>query len=207
MLLAGPISHTSTQYIDFVDFFFFTFQWICLPIILLILVGVELPLHVVVTILECCVTFSGVKLSIRSFVLFINVLLCSISLRRINFADKTMADRVSRKHMGKRFRLSSEVRATLQRKHDRWTPYCAYSRVEKEVGVFRAICQIILSFFKMPPKTDEGEVGCNGRAVKMFADLIKRSFRDDDFVSRKCTTFNVVLFFFYYRIIRFLLMV
>ena len=57
MLLAGPISHTSTQ-------------WICLPIILLILVGVELPLCVVVTILECCVTFSGVKLSIRSFVLF-----------------------------------------------------------------------------------------------------------------------------------------
>ena len=63
MLLAGPISHTSTQYIDFVDF-------LHLPIILLILVGVELPLHVVVTILECCVTFSGVKLSIRSFVLF-----------------------------------------------------------------------------------------------------------------------------------------
>ena len=75
MLLAGPISHTSTQYIDFVHFF--TFQWICLPIILLILVGVELPLRVVVTILECCVTFSGVKLSIRSFVLFIYILMFS----------------------------------------------------------------------------------------------------------------------------------
>ena len=50
----------------------FTFQSICLPIILLILVGVELPLRVVVTILECCVTFSGVKLSIRSFVLLSN---------------------------------------------------------------------------------------------------------------------------------------
>ena len=36
--------------------------------------GVELPLRVVVTILECCVTFSGVKLSIRSFVLFIGVI-------------------------------------------------------------------------------------------------------------------------------------
>ena len=35
--------------------------------------GVELPLRVVVTILECCVTFSGVKLSIRSFVLFLLV--------------------------------------------------------------------------------------------------------------------------------------
>ena len=33
--------------------------------------GVELPLRVVVTILECCVTFSGVKLSIRSFVLYL----------------------------------------------------------------------------------------------------------------------------------------
>ena len=69
MLLTGPISHTSTQYIDFVDFLHF--NWICLPIILLILVGVELLLHVVVTILECCVTFSGVKLSIRSFVLLL----------------------------------------------------------------------------------------------------------------------------------------
>ena len=108
--------------------------------------------------------------------------------------------------MGKRFRLSTEVRATLQRKHDRWTPYRAYSRVEKEVGVFRAICQIILSFFRMPPKAEEGKMGCNGRAVKMFSDLIKRSFRDDDFVSRKCTTFNVVRFF-HCHIIRFLLMV
>ena len=71
MLLAGPISHTSTQYTDFVDFS--TFQWICLPITLLILVGVELPVCSCQSILECCVTFSGVKLSsIRSFVLLPN---------------------------------------------------------------------------------------------------------------------------------------
>ena len=43
MLLAGLISHTSTQSIDFVDFLNFTS-------ILLILVGVELPLCVVVTL-------------------------------------------------------------------------------------------------------------------------------------------------------------
>ena len=35
MLMAGPVSHTATLYIDFVDFF--TFHWICLPFILLIL--------------------------------------------------------------------------------------------------------------------------------------------------------------------------
>ena len=46
---------------------------------LLILVGVELPLRVVVTILECCVTFSGVKLSIRWFVLS----LCQIDLEKL----------------------------------------------------------------------------------------------------------------------------
>ena len=69
MLLAGPISHTSTQYIGFVDFL--TFHWICRPFILLILVGVELPLCIVVTLSynAVCVLFSGVKLSIRSFVL------------------------------------------------------------------------------------------------------------------------------------------
>ena len=74
MLLAGPISHTSTQYIDFVDFYismdlstnYFAHFY---------LVGV-----VVVPILECCVTFSGVKLSIRSFVFisgYMSILECS----------------------------------------------------------------------------------------------------------------------------------
>ena len=42
----GPIFHTSTQYIDFVD----VLHWICLPFILLILVGIDLPLCVVVTL-------------------------------------------------------------------------------------------------------------------------------------------------------------
>ena len=115
-----------------------------------------------------------------------------------------MADRVARKDMGKRFRLSTEVHATLQRKHDCWTPYCAYSRVEKELSAFRALCKMIISFFQMPA-TENDEVDCNGRAVKMFADLIERSLRDEDFVARKCMTFNVVLFLYY--CIRFLLMV
>ena len=48
MLLAGPISHTSTQYTDFVDFLHFNGS--VYQFILLILVGVELPLCVVVTL-------------------------------------------------------------------------------------------------------------------------------------------------------------
>ena len=49
MLLAAPISHTSTQH-RFCRFFIF--HWICLPSILLILVGVELSLCVVVTLFQ-----------------------------------------------------------------------------------------------------------------------------------------------------------
>ena len=44
----------------------------CLQFILLFLVGVELPLCVIVT--QCCVMFSGVKLNIRSFNLFVPTL-------------------------------------------------------------------------------------------------------------------------------------
>ena len=101
---------------------------------------------------------------------------------------------------GKHFRLSTEVRATLKRKHDRWMPYRAYSRVGKDLGVFRALCKLILSFFQdnSTAVTKNDEVGCNGKAVKMFSEMIKHSLRDDDFVSRKCMTFNVVLF--HYRI-------
>ena len=68
MLLAGPISHTSTQYIDFVDFLYFTgfvyhlfcsFSG-CFP-------SVVCSCH---SIPECCAMFSGVKLSMGSFVFF-----------------------------------------------------------------------------------------------------------------------------------------
>ena len=66
MLLAGPISHTSTQYIDFVEIL--SISLVCLLYILPNLVGVEvLFMYSCHTILECYNLFSGVKLSIRSF--------------------------------------------------------------------------------------------------------------------------------------------
>ena len=48
MLLAGPISHTSTQYMDFVETFNISLD--LSTTYLLILVGVELPLCKVVTL-------------------------------------------------------------------------------------------------------------------------------------------------------------
>ena len=55
------------------------------------LVGVELPLRVVVTILECCVTFPGVKLSIRSFALLLllsSLILILVSSQTFQFPIK-----------------------------------------------------------------------------------------------------------------------
>ena len=129
-----------------------------------------------------------------------------VSLLHLHFKSyiarqtSSIMDRVARKDMkqGKRFRLSTEVRATLKRKHDRWMPYHAYSRVSKDLSVFRALLQLILSFFQDNSTAVTEEVGCNGKAVKMFSEMIKHSLRDDDFVSRKCMMFNVVLF--HYRI-------
>ena len=57
--------------------------------------------------------------------------------------------RIPRKDMDKKcFRLSTEVRATLQRKYDRWTPVSAFNRVSKELSVLHALSGLLLTFFK-----------------------------------------------------------
>ena len=48
MLLAGPISHNSID--TWISSEFSMFHWICLLFILLLLVGVELPLCIFVTL-------------------------------------------------------------------------------------------------------------------------------------------------------------
>ena len=68
--LAGSTSHTSIQYIDFVEILMF--YWICLLFILFILVDVKVASfayssYMCYSILECYNLFSGVKLSVRSF--------------------------------------------------------------------------------------------------------------------------------------------
>ena len=103
-------------------------------------------------------------------------------------------NRVARKEMKakSRFRLSTKVRATLQRKHDKWTPYRALSRVSKEIQAFQSMCLLILSFFKGKADDDEGssdDVACDGRSIRMVSDMIRSSLRDEDFISGK--------FFFY----------
>ena len=61
-----------------------------------------------------------------------------------------MEEHIARKEVLKkpRFRLSTEVRATLERKYDRWRPVRAYNRVSKELTMLISLCKIILGFFK-----------------------------------------------------------
>ena len=69
MLFAGPISHTSTQYTDFVDFFYISLD---LSTIYFAHFSGCLAFFVCSyhSIPECCVMFSGVKLNMGLFVLF-----------------------------------------------------------------------------------------------------------------------------------------
>ena len=56
------------------------------------------------------------------------------------------------------------------------------------------MCELILSFFKSKVD-DEGssdDVACDGRAIRMFSDMIRSSLRDEDFISGK--------FFIFYHI-------
>ena len=93
-------------------------------------------------------------------------------------------DRIPRKDMKtKHFRLSTDVRSTLQRKHDKWTPVCAFNRLSKDLSVLHALSKVLLTFFKKDDDGNEEDILCDGRVVKMFADMIRKSFKDEDFIS------------------------
>ena len=99
-----------------------------------------------------------------------------------------MEEHIARKEVLKkpRFRLSTEVRATLKRKYDRWSPVRAYNRVSKELTMLTSLCKMILCFFKKSSEDAEDEdVLCDGRMVRMFLDMIRKSFKDEEFMSGK----------------------
>ena len=99
-----------------------------------------------------------------------------------------MEEHIARKEVLQkpRFRLSTEVRAMLERKYDRWSPVRAYNRVSKELTMLISLCKIILSFFKKNSEdAEEEDVLCDGRAVRMFSDMIRKSFKDEEFMSGK----------------------
>ena len=103
--------------------------------------------------------------------------------KKIKMEEHTVRKEVVKKP---RFRLATEVRATLERKYDRWSPVRVYNRVSKELTMLISLCKIILSFFKKTSEdANDEEVLCDGRAVRMFSDMIRKSFKDEEFMSGK----------------------
>ena len=97
-------------------------------------------------------------------------------------------DRVPRKKMSvnkKLFRVSTEVRSVLQRKHNKWSPVRAFDRVGKDLNIFYKMCKVFLTFLKKFGQDDD-LASCDGRVVKIFADMVKKSLHDDGFVSGEC---------------------
>ena len=70
----------------------------------------------------------------------------------------------------------------LERKYDdQWSPVQAYNRVSKELTMLISLCKIILCFFKKTTEdAEDKDVLCDGRVVRMFSDMIRKSFKDED---------------------------
>ena len=100
-------------------------------------------------------------------------------------------ERIAHKEMSsskKLFRVSSEVRSVLQRKHDKWSPLRAYHRLKRDLHVFHVMCKVLLSFFAKFGTEPNEDAACDGKTVKMFSHLIRKCFNDDDFVLGKQET-------------------
>ena len=46
------------------------------------------------------------------------------------------------------FRVSSEVRSVLQRKHNSWLPVRVFDRVQKDLGIFHRLCKVFFNLFQ-----------------------------------------------------------
>ena len=82
----------------------------------------------------------------------------------------------------KLFRVLTEVQSVLQQQHDCWSPLRAFERVKKDLNILHMLCKVILAFFKKETDNEHAAV-CDGKFVKMFSDMIRKSLRDEDFVS------------------------
>ena len=92
-------------------------------------------------------------------------------------------ERVPQKEIVKKnFKLTTQVRSILERKNDKWSPVKAYNRLSKDVGIFHVLMKMFLSFFRRQEGGSD-DSRCDGRVVKMFTEMVKKSLKDDDFVS------------------------
>ena len=59
-------------------------------------------------------------------------------------------DRIPRKEMSKAktYVVSSEVRSTLCRKNDKWSPTTEYERVKQDLNILTKICGVFLGFLR-----------------------------------------------------------
>ena len=81
-------------------------------------------------------------------------------------------DRISHKDMkDKLFGVSSEVWPILRREHDRRSPLRAFERVKKGLNILQLLCKVSLAFFKKENDVADKLAVCDGRSMKMFADI------------------------------------
>ena len=84
-------------------------------------------------------------------------------------------------------KLSQKQKSIIDRKHDSWTVEKAHERLKRELHLLRCFLTIVLSLFKDDVKKLVSQpvnttFKCNMKAVAMFASIIKRRFKDEEFI-------------------------
>ena len=96
-----------------------------------------------------------------------------------------MENRLARKTMEakKVYLLSTEVKSVLDRKYDKWSVSMAFERVKLDLNILTTLCRLLMYFFWDDSDTDGSKAACSGSTVAMFATMMKKAFKNDDFIS------------------------
>ena len=94
-------------------------------------------------------------------------------------------DRLPRRTMEtkKVYSFSTEVKSVLDRKHDKWSVPTAFERVKFDLNVLTTLCRLLMHFFREDSDNNGSKAACSQCTVAMFATLMKKAFKDDDFIS------------------------
>ena len=96
-----------------------------------------------------------------------------------------MKNRLARKTMEakKVYSLSTEVKSVLDRKFDKWSVSSAFERVKLDLNGLTTLCRLLMYFFWDDSDTDGLKAACSKSTVAMFATMMKKAFKNEDFIS------------------------
>ena len=81
------------------------------------------------------------------------------------------------------YSLSTDVKSFLDRQFDKWSVSSAFERGKCDLNVLTTLCRLLMFFFWDDSDTDGSKAVCSKSTVAMFATMMKKAFKNEDFIS------------------------